>query len=211
MRTMRQMAMFPLGTVLMPGMGLPLQVFEPRYRALMDHCMAGDREFGVTLIERGSEVGGGDVRSMAGTVASIAEAEQLPDGRWALLAVGTRRIRVVRWLSDDPFPQAEVEDWPDDVVDPTMVDDAQGALAERVSQYRRVMALASELGHPAQPLADVSDQPLEGSYHLAMLSPLGPLDRQLTLTAPGPIERLRLLGELLDDIEQDLRARLAGG
>jgi Lon protease-like protein len=208
---MPDMPMFPLGTVLMPGMGLPLQVFEPRYRALMDHCMAGDREFGVTLIERGSEVGGGDVRSMAGTIASIAEAQQLPDGRWRLLAVGTRRIRVVRWLDDDPYPRAEVEDWPDHEVDPSTADGAAEELERRVGHYRRVMALAAELGHPAQPLAEVSDQLVEGSYQLSMLSPLGPLDRQHLLTAPGPVERLQLLGELLDDVEVELRARLAGG
>ena len=61
---MGELAMFPLQAVLLPGMVLPLHVFEPRYRALMDHCLAGDREFGVALIERGSEVGGDDVRGI---------------------------------------------------------------------------------------------------------------------------------------------------
>ena len=92
-------------------MVLPLHVFEPRYRA---HGRAlpgtGTPEFGVVLIERGREVGGGDVRTYVGTVARIAEAGQFADGRWALAAVGIRRIRVEAWLEDDPYPRAEVED-----------------------------------------------------------------------------------------------------
>ena len=55
--------MFPLGTVLFPTLILPLHVFEPRYRALVENCLAAPQpEFGVVLIERGSEVGGDDVR-----------------------------------------------------------------------------------------------------------------------------------------------------
>ena len=61
--------MFPLGNVLFPHAQLPLHVFEPRYRALAETCLAGDGEFGVVLIERGSEVGGGDTRFSIGTVA----------------------------------------------------------------------------------------------------------------------------------------------
>src|SRR5436189_1506182 len=85
------MPMFPLGTVLVPSAGLPLHVFEPRYRALVHDCLAGDGEFGVVLIARGSEVGGQDVRTDVGTVARIVQAQELPDGRWAIAAVGVRR------------------------------------------------------------------------------------------------------------------------
>ncbi|HEY3239977.1 MAG TPA: LON peptidase substrate-binding domain-containing protein, partial [Acidimicrobiia bacterium] len=101
--------MFPLGTVLVPSAHLPLHIFEPRYRALAQDCLAGDREFGVVLIERGSEVGGGDVRFGVGTVARIVQAVELPDGRWLLDSLGTERFRIQRWLEDDPYPQAEVE------------------------------------------------------------------------------------------------------
>ncbi len=76
--------MFPLGTVLLPGMPLSLHVFEPRYRQMVDDCRAGDGTFGVVLIERGSEVGGGDVRTDVGTLTRIVEARELPDGRWLL-------------------------------------------------------------------------------------------------------------------------------
>ena len=90
--------MFPLGTVLFPHAVLPLHVFEPRYRVMMRRCIDGDRDFGVVLIERGSEVGGGDTRFDIGTVARIVQAAELADGRFAIAAVGLGRFRVVRWF-----------------------------------------------------------------------------------------------------------------
>jgi Lon protease-like protein len=100
--------MFPLGTVLLPFAHLPLHIFEPRYRALVKDVLAGDGEFGVVLIERGQEVGGGDVRFGVGTVAKVLQTAELPDGRWLLDAVGTERFRVTEWLPDDPYPLAMV-------------------------------------------------------------------------------------------------------
>ena len=114
------MPMFPLGSVLLPGGVLPLHVFEPRYRQLVIDCLAddsGDPEFGVTLIERGWEVGGGDQRADVGVVARMVQVEALDDGRYAVVAVGTRRIRVNAWLPDDPYPLADVDDWPDEAPD----------------------------------------------------------------------------------------------
>ena len=84
---------------------LPLHVFEPRYRALVEHCLAARRpEFGVVLIERGSEVGGGDTRFDVGTVARIVEASQFPDGRYALVTVGTAAPAGARVAARRPVP-----------------------------------------------------------------------------------------------------------
>src|SRR5579872_2372849 len=101
--------MFPLSTVLFPGASLPLHVFEPRYRALLADSLAGDGGFGVVLIDRGSEVGGGDHRVDVGTMADIVQVFGVEGGRSMVMTRGTRRIRVARWLSDDPYPRAEVE------------------------------------------------------------------------------------------------------
>ncbi len=108
-----RLPMFPLGSVLVPHALLPLHVFEPRYRVLLFDCLGGDREFGVVLIERGSEVGGGDQRFDVATVARIAQAREFPDGRWFVLAVGSRRVDVVEWLPADPYPVALVETRPE--------------------------------------------------------------------------------------------------
>src|SRR3954447_11618971 len=110
---MREMPMFPLGLVLVPSMMLPLRVFEPRYQEMVRACVADDGEFGVVLIARGSEVGGGDVRYDVGTVAQIMAVPPRTDGGFHLQALGTRRIRVAEWLPDAPYPKAMVTDFPD--------------------------------------------------------------------------------------------------
>ena len=201
--------MFPLGTVLVPGMLLPLQVFEPRYRRMLDDCLAGDRSFGVVLIERGSEVGGGDVRTDVGTQARILEAEELPDGRWALVAVGVRRIRVDRWLPDDPYPRAEATDWPDE---PGEAATSAGTRGTVVTLLRRAAALARELGLAAAPLdLELDDDPVIAGYQAILAAPLGAADRQHLLAAPTLADRWTLLETLLTDQIELLEAQLAHG
>jgi Lon protease-like protein len=202
--------MFPLGSVLVPGMILPLHVFEPRYRALVRDCLAGDGEFGVVLIERGSEVGGGDVRTDAGTMARIVRADELPDGRFAVAAVGVRRIRVERWLDDDPYPRAAVADWPDPPGDPP--DPGAAGVGELRRLVRRVAALLAELGEPAPPLdVDLSDDVVVAGYQATALAPLGPVDRQSLLCASTAAARIAMLRALLADHVDVLQARLAAG
>lgn len=204
--------MFPLGSVLVPGMILPLHVFEPRYRALVRACLAGDREFGVVLIARGSEVGGGDVRTDVGTMARILRVDETPDGRYAVGAVGVRRIRVDAWLDDDPYPQAEISDWPD----PEPDGDAATRAAELVDEVgrllRRTAALGAELGDPSPPLdLALAGDPLVAGYQATAVAPLGPADRQALLAAASPEARLDHLRRLLTDAVEVLAARLASG
>ena len=200
--------MFPLGTVLLPGGVLPLHVFEPRYRQLVIDCLAddtGDPEFGVTLIERGSEVGGGDQRAAVGVVARIVQVEPLPNGRYALVTVGTRRFRVNAWLPDDPYPLADVDEWRD--LEPDAAE-LPARVAAATDRLRDVLDLAARLGG-VPPELTISEDPLVASYHLAGLAPLGPADRYRLLCAASPAERLDLFAECLDDVEAMLRFRLA--
>lgn len=199
------MAMFPLGSVLVPGGVLSLHVFEPRYRALVQHCLAAEEpDFGVVLIDRGSEVGGGDVRRTIGTVARMAQVGQTDDGRYAVIAVGIGRVRVNAWLPDDPFPLADVDQWPDDdeLPDPDL-------LATTIQRARRAAALASELGDPAgDPSSELSDDPLFASYQLIDLAPVGAADAYDLLCADGAAARVSALAALLDDIEAAQAFRL---
>jgi Lon protease-like protein len=203
--------MFPLGTVLFPSMLLPLHVFEPRYRQLTAESIEHDRPFGVVLFERGSEVGGGDQRSLVGTLAQIVRAQPFPDGRWALLVAGTERITVTEWLPDDPYPRAEIEPYPDPAPGPDAAD-----LRDRlVPLLRLVLARCAELGDAAAPATvELSDDPALASFQAATVAPLGPVDRYRLLDAPGPDARLALLIDLLDEERRFLEARLtmeAGG
>lgn len=92
---MIELPLFPLRTVLCPGIALPLHVFEPRYRRLTEHCLEGDEPFGVVLIREGREVGIGDIAiAGVGTFAEIREARRQPDGRYELLVVGAGRFAI---------------------------------------------------------------------------------------------------------------------
>ena len=134
--------MFPLGTVLLPGGAIPLHIFEPRYRALARRCVDNDEAFGIALIERGSEVGGGDVRTDVACLARIAEYEEMPDGRWAVIAVGEQRVRVEEWLDDDPYPRALVTSWPD-AYEPVEAEHR----SSNIRRVTRVIAMAAEAGY----------------------------------------------------------------
>ena len=203
--------MFPLGSVLLPGGLLPLHVFEPRYREMVRDCLRrdGEPEFGQTLIMHGWETGGGDDRAMVGTMARMMQVEALDESRYALVAVGTRRIRINAWLPDDPYPIADVDDWPDE--DPDAPELAAHVAASH-SRVRAALALAAEVGDIEVATLDdteISDDPLLATYHLASLAPIGPADRYRLLSAEGPVQRLDVLDEVLDDIEAMLKFRLS--
>lgn len=90
-----EVPLFPLHTVLCPGIALPLHIFEPRYRAMVARCLEEDRRFGVVWIREGRDVGPGELTVAAvGTFAEIREAERSADGRYLLVAVGTGRFRL---------------------------------------------------------------------------------------------------------------------
>ena len=212
--------MFPLGTVLFPGTALPLHVFEPRYRAMTGYCLEHDGRMGVVLIARGSEVGGGDVRYDVGTEARIAEAAALPDGRWILVLVGERRIRVERWLPEEPYPRAEVVPLEDSDAVPTA--DARVARDGLVERVERAVRLKTELGEwpttafgprrPApEPAPELAADPALATWQAAGLGLVGPADGQRLLETDGVDNRLRLLAGLLDEEIAVLALRAAGG
>ena len=199
---------FPLGTVLFPSMVLPFHVFEPRYRVMVERVLADDGTFGVVLIERGSDVGGEDHRSDLGTIAKIVGAEQLSDGRWHLVTVGTERFRVNSWLPDDPYPVADIDLWPDE--EPAERTTTTIAHGDVVAKFRRCMTLASEAGLDVGPVLELLRDIEPGCLQMAAMAPLSTLDKQTLLASPGPTERLPLLSQLIDDAVTLLEGRLCG-
>lgn len=206
---MAVLPMFPLGSVLVPSAMLPLHVFEPRYRQLVIDVLADDTrppEFGVTLIERGFEVGGGDQRADVGTTARLVQVDALGDGRYALVTVGVRRIRVTNWLDDDPYPRADVEEWPDDELDDAGRVELAARLERVGARLRDVFALAVAGGSlPAAPEVQLGDDPELATHQLVAQSPIGPADRFRALCARSALDRLDVLAECLDDTEAILR------
>jgi Lon protease-like protein len=201
-----RLPMFPLGSVLVPGAVLPLHIFEPRYRVLMFDCVRAEPEFGVVLIERGFEVGGGDQRCSTGTLARITEAAELPDGRWVIAVVGTERIRVEEWLADDPYPLALVERLPD----PPAGDDAtERGKAE--AEVRRGLSLCRQLGLAGpDPAAELAADPALASWQLIAMAPLGSYDKQRLLEIDDRTSRLAALAVLAEEQATVLAHRLGG-
>ncbi len=114
--------MFPLGTVLLPYMPLRLRVFEQRYLIMLSELLKGGvAEFGVVLIERGQEVGGGEQRFAYGTVAEITSMGT-SEGFLGLVAEGRERFEVQQWLPEEPHPRAEVRLLPALGWDPELID-----------------------------------------------------------------------------------------
>jgi Lon protease-like protein len=155
-------------------MPLALRVFEERYLKMMGAVLDHETpHFGVVLIERGSEVGGGEQRFVYGTLAKILQVEA-PDGPLAVVARGAERFRVIEWLPDDPYPQARVEIL--ESFDAGAVSDDDIAATERL--VRDTLSSAAELGADVTWPSDLelSEDPVEKAWQLAGISPLGPLD-----------------------------------
>ena len=182
--------MFPLGTVLFPHMPLQLRVFEPRYLEMLGQILdAEPPEFGVVLIERGQEVGGGEQRFRHGTVAQVAQVEAA-DGVIGLIVQGERRIEVIEWDTEDPYPQADVRELPE-----LEWDDSLDALREEAERtVRRALALASEFTDATWP-PDVllSDDKVAAAWQLAGIAPLGSLDQVALLRSTSMRELLTAL------------------
>lgn len=192
----RELAMFPLGNVLFPAMPLPLRVFEPRYVSMLSAVLAeAPPEFGVVLIERGSEVGGGDARFGVGTVARVVTVEAAAD-LIVLVATGGARFEVVRWLQDDPFPRAEVRELP-----ALPFDEATASgLAAAEAVVRSALARASEFVELPWPAGvELSPDPAERIWQVAGIAPLNPLDQYALL-------RSRSASDLLSRLVEDTRA-----
>jgi uncharacterized protein len=204
----RKMAMFPLGTVLFPTAALPLHVFEERYRTMIGECLEGEREFGVVLISRGSEVGGGDERCQIGTIAHIEVASPFPDGRFALVCEGRQRIAIHEWLPEAPYPNAIVE-----VISSPAAGETGALVADAERAVRRARALLSELGEAPAMAADASfsEDPEVASWQLCAVSPLNPLDAQRLLETDRTSTRLETLARFCDELADDLGRVLGEG
>jgi Lon protease-like protein len=187
---MTELAMFPLGSVLFPHMPVLLRVFEDRYLIMLSRILKTEpSEFGVVLIERGQEVGGGEHRFPVGTIAQIAQLET-SDAAVGLVAQGGKRIEVVEWLDDDPYPRATVRE-----IDDLLWDDALGPLWLRAEQtVRSTLARASEFTDQAwTATVALSDDRVEAAWQLAAIAPIASIDQ---------VELLRSvsLQQLLDSV-----------
>ena len=199
------MPMFPLGSVLMPAMPLPLRIFEPRYLKLLGDLVASKNpEFGVVLIERGQEVGGGEKRMSLGTIASVTDIGTSEEF-YGLESVGSKRFRVNAWLPDDPYPIADIDFLPDLIWDDTLMP----SRVHLETKVRQLLAFASEFGD-LQYSADVelSDDPMQACWQLAGVLPIGQLDQLDLLASQSAEELISRTYEIVTTADETLKAMM---
>ena len=196
---MTTLPMFPLSSVIFPESLFTLRVFEPRYLELVKECVMTGRGFGVCLIAKGHEVGGGDERYDYGTVSEILQAVEIGSGQLAISCVGRKRFRVLRWLEDSPYPKAtvEIEEVPDsELIKQEQVDELRPVLL-------KIADTVSELSGIKQgKFVTSSTNMIEEIYHLAEHSYLGAYDRYKVLSSETLEERFNLLFQLLRDLDE---------
>jgi uncharacterized protein len=183
--------LFPLGTVLYPGLLLPLHVFEERYRQLVRDLLAGPepRTFGVIAIREGRETGPNGIVTLyeVGCTATLRQATELDDGRYDLVTVGTQRFRLLAVDQTLPYLQGEIELLAEDAVDET-----GAALAARSVQdaFRSYLGALAERGVTQVSVPDLPDDPVLLSYLVAASMVIEVRDKQALLAEPDALHRL---------------------
>jgi uncharacterized protein len=191
------LAMFPLNSVLFPYMPLRLRVFEERYLIMLAELLRSeDARFGVVLIERGREVGGGEKCFSVGTIAEITQLGA-QEGFVGLVAQGGRRFDVTQWLKDAPHPRAEISEIAD-----LEWDIGLWQLREETEQLvRRTLAVASEFAGNVWPAdIELSPDPAAAAWQLAAIAPLNALDQVRLLRAGSFEELLGRVSELTQEV-----------
>jgi Lon protease-like protein len=189
--------MFPLNSVLFPGMSVPLRVFEDRYRAMVHHLLRLDdpteRVFGSVGIREGYEVGehGAQTLFKVGCRVKMTEVEALPDGSFELVAIGLDRIELDRLDTSGAYPVGHVRSIAEHEV--PVPDRIQAAAREAFEDY--CLALL-EVGRE-RPGGDLPRDPAYLSWALSAVAPLTLAQRQELLEAQDPAVRLDMVTEVI--------------
>ena len=195
----RNLPLFPLNTVLFPGLPLPLHIFEERYKLMIATCLVTDSEFGVLLIRSGVEVGGTAEPYEIGTIAQIRDVERMPDGRMNLVTVGTERFRLLEIVDREPYMVGRVETFTgqSQPADPNLAASVRDKFLAYLRDLRPELAerTPSKLAAEAEAL----------SFQLAAALPIVPAQRQALLALDSTSARLHALGLVIQREHQSLR------
>jgi len=183
--------LFPLGTVLYPGLLLPLHVFEERYRQLVRDLLAGPepRTFGVIAIREGRETGPNGILTLheVGCTATVRQVTELDDGRYDLVTVGTQRFLLTGTDDTMPYLQGQVE-----LLAEETGDESGAALAARSVQdaFRTYLGALAERGVTQVSAPELPDDPILLSYLVAASMVIDLRDKQALLAEPDALHRL---------------------
>ena len=188
MGEVQRLPLFPLNTVLFPGMVLPLHIFEPRYRLMIGRCIQENTPFGVVLIREGVEVGGNAVPHEIGTSAYVINVERLPDGRMDISTVGHQRYRVREIVEERPFLIAAVEDRPLQGIQSPDAERIAVRLSGVLRKYLDVLTRSVGLKLSAEQIP-AENMPL--AYFAATVLPIPPDEKQALLAIDDLPELLK--------------------
>ncbi len=182
-----KLPLFPLNLVLFPGMVLPLHIFEPRYRAMINYCIEEKRPFGVVLIDE-NEHGRGDVAPYrVGTAARIERVEKLEDGRMNITAVGMERFRVQELHYDHSYLTGTVAHFPVVNGSTKSAADLSHQIRPRILEYVELLAKASNV---ELHLDRLPEDPTTLAYLIGIALQVGNEQKQKVLALPGIPEML---------------------
>ncbi len=196
---MPHVALFPLRSVLVPGLVLPLHIFEPRYRLMIQELRerpADERGFAVVGVRPGADACRADPSSFfeVGTMARITSLEQLADGRYDLVTVGARRFGLRTLDHSKPYMQAEIDLLDEPLGDPVRTAQSAAVAARLLTTYRRLLAEggAIQAGDDSLP-----SDPVALSYLVATALVIELPERQRLLEIPDAQHRLAAACDIL--------------
>ncbi len=203
----RVLPLFPLNTVLFPGAALPLQIFEERYKQMLQDCLAADSWFGAVLIKEGVEVGGPAVPHTTGTVAEIVQVSDEQRGRFLISCVGRQRFHIKSISDELPYLSGSVELLAEEA-DQGVTPELTAVVREAVAAY---LALASGLGGGWVRDIPVPTEPVSLSYLAAAALQVDTARKQALLEEPTASSRLQSALSLLNQSTEELRRRVEEG
>ncbi|MBO9309063.1 MAG: LON peptidase substrate-binding domain-containing protein [Chloroflexi bacterium] len=190
----RELPLFPLNTVLFPGMPLYLHIFEPRYKLMISECLREARPFGVVLISEGSEVSPNVSIYTVGTTAHITHIKPLADGEMNIASIGQRRFRILSTHNRHPYLSGIVEDYPiagrGDARIPLLVN----RLTPLIKRY---LGFFASLGEVDSKIDRLPDDPEMLAYLTAIILNVPPRDKQRLLEIATLPELLSVEYEML--------------
>ncbi|MDX2040188.1 MAG: LON peptidase substrate-binding domain-containing protein [Acidobacteriota bacterium] len=204
----RIIPIFPLPLVQFPGAVTPLHIFEPRYRQMIKDLMAGDKTFGI--IYRNDETMMDFEQLPPGSIGcavEIAVQQEMPDGRSNLLCVGVSRFSLVAYVEGEPYEQAQVEFFDDDIA----FDDLSVEISQAKNLFQRlsgiIRKLKGEKDEEEDLMPDLPDDPQALSFILAAYLDIEISDKQDLLEMTDTAERLREVIRLLENLADDYEKR----
>lgn len=188
-----EVALFPLSVVLFPGMALPIHIFEPRYRRMMADCLDDRAPFGIVLaLPESTQMH--EVPAKVGTLARIADYEQLPDGRYNMLAVGTSRFEIADLRNERPYLTGLVRPLADMDAHTTSMDELA---AEARAALRTYLGLVLTLLGSEQRHLEIPEDAADLSFLIGMCLTCEDCEKQKLLELRSLAERLRAGTETL--------------